>query len=174
MKNFKHSKARLGIWTRECSVTSVLSDFFATLWTVAHQDPLSVHGDSPAKNTGVGCHALLQGNFLTQGSNPHLLNCRWIFVLSHQGNPGMWMYTLIFGPSPGGQIFRSQAGEKPPLSSCPGNAQFQPLQTSHRTLACSAVAPLLWQGACLHPHENNSPLGTISHLELFGIFCPGR
>ena len=32
-----------------------------------------VHGDSPDKNTGVGCHALLQGIFLTQGSNPHLL-----------------------------------------------------------------------------------------------------
>ena len=37
--------------------------------------------DSPGKNTGVGCHALLQGNFLTQGSNPHLqfLHCRQIF-----------------------------------------------------------------------------------------------
>ena len=35
----------------------------------------SVHGDSPGKNTGVGCHALLQGIFLTQGSNlslPHV------------------------------------------------------------------------------------------------------
>ena len=29
----------------------------------------SVHGDSPGENTGVGCHALLQGIFLTQGSN---------------------------------------------------------------------------------------------------------
>ena len=28
----------------------------------------SVHGDSPGKNTGVGCHALLQGIFPTQGS----------------------------------------------------------------------------------------------------------
>ena len=27
----------------------------------------SVHGDSPGMNTGVGCHALLQGIFLTQG-----------------------------------------------------------------------------------------------------------
>ena len=27
----------------------------------------------PGKNTGVGCHLLLQGIFLTQGSNPHLL-----------------------------------------------------------------------------------------------------
>ena len=29
--------------------------------------------DSPGKNTGVGCHALLQRIFLTQGSNPHPL-----------------------------------------------------------------------------------------------------
>ena len=29
--------------------------------------------DSPGKNTGVGCHAILQGIFPTQGSNPHLL-----------------------------------------------------------------------------------------------------
>ena len=40
---------------------------FATLWTVAHQVPLSV--DSLDKNTGVGCHALLQGIILAQGSN---------------------------------------------------------------------------------------------------------
>ena len=30
----------------------------------------SVYGDSPGKNTGVGCHALHQGIFPTQGSNP--------------------------------------------------------------------------------------------------------
>ena len=29
----------------------------------------SVHGDSPGTNTGVGCHALLQGIFPTQGSS---------------------------------------------------------------------------------------------------------
>ena len=34
----------------------------------------SVHGDSPGKNIGVGCHALLQGIFLTQGSNQCLLS----------------------------------------------------------------------------------------------------
>ena len=32
----------------------------------------SVHRDSPGKNTRVGCHALLQGIFSTQGSNPGL------------------------------------------------------------------------------------------------------
>ena len=33
----------------------------------------SVHGDSLGKITEVGCHALLQGVFPTQGSNPCLL-----------------------------------------------------------------------------------------------------
>ena len=30
--------------------------------------------DFPVKNTGVGCYALLQGIFLTQGSKPRLLH----------------------------------------------------------------------------------------------------
>ena len=35
----------------------------------------------------MGCHALLQGIFLTQGSNPGLLHCRQIlYHLSHQGS----------------------------------------------------------------------------------------
>ena len=33
----------------------------------------SVYGDSPSKNTGVGCHTLPQGIFLTQRLNPHVL-----------------------------------------------------------------------------------------------------
>ena len=45
----------------------------------------SVHGDSPSKKTGVGCHAFLQGIFPVQGSNPGLPHCRWIlYHLSHQ------------------------------------------------------------------------------------------
>ena len=45
----------------------------------------SVHGDSPGKNTGVGCHSLIQGIFQTQGSNPGLPHCRQIlYHLSHQ------------------------------------------------------------------------------------------
>ena len=48
----------------------------------------SVHGDSPGKNTGVGCHALLQGIIPAQGLNPGLLYCKWILChLSHQGSP---------------------------------------------------------------------------------------
>ena len=46
--------------------------FFATPWTVVLQAPL-VHGASPGQNTGVGCRALLQGIFPTQGSKLCLL-----------------------------------------------------------------------------------------------------
>ena len=42
----------------------------------------SVHGDSPSKNTGVACHALLQGLIPTQGLNPSLLHCRLILLPS--------------------------------------------------------------------------------------------
>ena len=48
----------------------------------------SVYGDSSGKNPGVGCHALLQGIFPTQGLNPGLPYCRWIlYHMSHQGSP---------------------------------------------------------------------------------------
>ena len=48
----------------------------------------SIHGDSPGKNTRVDCHALLQGIFPTQGSNPGLPHCRWsLYHLNHQGSP---------------------------------------------------------------------------------------
>ena len=57
----------------------------------------SVHEDSPGKNTGVGCHALLQGIFPTQGQNPGLLHCRRIlYCLSHQGNPASLVELAYF------------------------------------------------------------------------------
>ena len=51
----------------------------------------SVHGDSPGRNTGVGCHFLLQRIFSTQGLNLHLLRLlHWqadSLPLSHLGSP---------------------------------------------------------------------------------------
>ena len=53
----------------------------------------SVHGDSPGKNTRVGSHALFQGIFPTQGSNPGLPHCRQIlYHLSHQESPVSILY----------------------------------------------------------------------------------
>ena len=47
----------------------------------------SVHRDSLGKDIGVGCHALLQGIFPTQGSNPGLPHYRQIpYQLSFQGS----------------------------------------------------------------------------------------
>ena len=47
----------------------------------------SVQGDSPGKNTGMGCHFLLQGIIQIQGSNPGLLHGGQIlYHLSHQGS----------------------------------------------------------------------------------------
>ena len=57
---------------------------FVTPWTVAPQAPLST--GFFRQNTGVGCCPLLQGIFLTQGSNPRLLFSRWL--LYHQGHLG--------------------------------------------------------------------------------------
>ena len=60
---------------------------FVTLWTVAHQ-PLCLWA-SPGKNTAVGCRALLQGIFQTQGLNPHLprLLHRRFFTAEPPGKP---------------------------------------------------------------------------------------
>ena len=52
------------------AVTSIVSHTLY-LWTTPAR-PLCPW-DSPGKNTGVGCHFLLQGIFPTQGLNPRLL-----------------------------------------------------------------------------------------------------
>ena len=64
---------------------SVMSDS-VTPRTVAHQ--ALCPGNFPGKNTGVGCHFLLQGIFLIQGSNLDLFHCSQIlYHLSYQGSP---------------------------------------------------------------------------------------
>ena len=61
-----------------CVCVRVLSlvSFFLTSWTVATR--LLCPWNFPGRNTGVGCHFLLQGIFPTQELNPHLLHLlRW-------------------------------------------------------------------------------------------------
>ena len=75
-----------------CAAQSCLS-----FWNPMKYSPpgFSVHGDSPNENTGAGCHALLQGIFPNQGSNPVLPHCKQIlYHLSHQGVP--YIYTAIY------------------------------------------------------------------------------
>ena len=78
--NVRHSVCYI-IRLQEYLVKWVLKcvQLFATPWTVACQAPLP--WDFSGKNTRVGCHFLLHGIFLTQGSNPclqHLLHCSQI------------------------------------------------------------------------------------------------
>ena len=77
-------------WYFTCAVLCWLTQSCPILWDRIDCSPpgSSVCGDSQGKNTGVGCHALLQGIFPTQGMNPDLPHCRWIlYHLSHQGSP---------------------------------------------------------------------------------------
>ena len=70
-----------------CAVLCWVTQLYPILchpWTIG----LLWTWDFPGKNTGVGCHALLRGVFLTQGLNPGLTHCRQIlYHLSHQGSP---------------------------------------------------------------------------------------
>ena len=73
----------------QASVCVLVAQSCLTLWPHGLQPTrLFCPWDSPGKNTGVGCHFLLQGIFPTQELNPRLLHCGWILsCLSHQGSP---------------------------------------------------------------------------------------
>ena len=83
---------------------------FATPWTIARQTPLSWERDSPGKNTGMSCHALLQGIFRTQGSIP-CLSClpHWHAGFLPLGPPGKPFQIILVSlpqaiPNPHGRI----------------------------------------------------------------------
>ena len=104
----------------------------------------TVHRILQARITGVGCHALLQGIFLTQGLNPGLLHCREVLdVWATREAPGgpqwhinqfspqassylqaftMWFPPLLPVPGPGevetweGSQLQSEDGEALPHS----------------------------------------------------------
>ena len=77
---------------------------FAISWTIAHQAPLSMEFSRQEYRSGLPC--LLQGIFLTQGSNPGLPHCRKIlYHLIHQGSPSRCVFhssSLLGGGFPDG------------------------------------------------------------------------
>ena len=99
------------LWAAVCGVTqsrtqlkrfSSSSSSMVPLWALPVSQGYSEHPvqqwlqpamllcpwDSPGKNTGVACHALLQGIFQTQSSNWGLLHYSWIlYQLSYQESP---------------------------------------------------------------------------------------
>ena len=109
----------------------------ATPWTVACQAPLSM--GFPGKNTGVGCHFLLQGIFPTQESNLHL---PWLLhwqadslSLRYLGNPGA-LHILHFGEKK--NVKRSRATFEP------GGALLAISWKVHCTDCCYTVFFLSW------------------------------
>ena len=96
LKNWLVNKSSLKKWTAYFHMTNT-GDLRDTegcsrpqQWSTRHSEhcafPLHNKGlewlwDSSGKNTGVGCHSLLQGIFLTQGWNPGLLHGRWYFII---------------------------------------------------------------------------------------------
>ena len=86
-----------------------------TLCDAMHCSPpgSSVPGNSPGKNIGVGCHALLQGIFTIQGSNPGLSHCGQIlYHLSRRGSPRILDPPVLRPHSRTGQLV-------PALTLCP-------------------------------------------------------
>ena len=81
--------------------------------------------NSPGKNTGVGCHALLQDIFPTQGLNPDFLHCRQtLYCQIHQGN------LLVVKNSPADAEDVKETGLIPGLRRSPGRGHGNPLQYS--------------------------------------------
>ena len=99
--------------------------------TVALQAPLPMR-DSPGKNTGVGCHALLQGIFPIQGSNPGLPHCRWIlYHLSNQEGPSLlhfWLPSWLSGKE--SACNTTEVYSIPGSGRSPGKGHGNPLQYS--------------------------------------------
>ena len=91
---FWPGRCQVSLVSNNISVISILmmslvAQWLSHVWLCSPMDcnppGSSVHGGSPGQNTGMGCHALLQGIFPTQGLNSGLLHCRQIlYSLSHQ------------------------------------------------------------------------------------------
>ena len=111
----------------------------------------SIHGDSPGKTTGVGCHALLQGIFRTQGSNLGLLHCRQI--LYHLCYQGIWKHLL------GELKFSSPMAQRDILSpsGCPIHVQGSPEWSKvHCVITQSflkGVVKAMWTGGTCFTYE---------------------
>ena len=103
-------------------------------WTAAAR--LLCPWDSPGKNPGEGCHALLQGIFPTHGSSPGLPHCRRIlYHLGHQRSPSILGWVAC--PS-------SRGSSRPRNQSNWGLLHHRWIlyQLSHQGSLCNPSAPL--------------------------------
>ena len=100
------SLAVLGLAGRFFTIESPGKPLVSLKWSEVTQSRLTICDpmdtrllcpwDSPSKNTGVGCHFLLQGIFLTQGSNLHLQHWHTdSLLLHHLGSPILYSRFIL-------------------------------------------------------------------------------
>ena len=110
----------------------------------------------PGKNTGVGCHFLLQGLFLTQRSNLGLQHCRqMLYPLSHQGSYQAFPITVV------------------PLIISRSNISSVQFSRSVVSDFCSLVDCSLL-GSSVHGESIGKNTGVGSHSVLQGLFLTQR
>ena len=93
-----------------CVRTLSCGQLFVTSWTVACQAPLSM--DFPSKNTGVGCHFLLQGIFLIKAPKDRIcIPCIDRWVLYHWATwevHDMYVYICVYLFIPANTTWKTQ------------------------------------------------------------------
>ena len=111
LKNHTYSGVG-GLVVKSCST-------LATAWTVACRAPLSM--GFPGKNTGVGCHFLLQLIFLTQSWNPGLLHYRQSpYQLSYKGSQSHIHCVTNYPDGSAGKESTCNVGDRGDAGSTPG------------------------------------------------------
>ena len=136
---------------------SVLSD---VLWPHELQPTrLLCPWNSPGKNTGAGCHFLLQGFFQTQGANPGLLHCRQtLYHLSTRE-----AHLTFFSQ------FTSVAQSCPTLCDCM-NRSTPGLPVHHQLLQFTQTH-VHWLSDAIQPsHPLSSPSPPAFNLSHFRVF----
>ena len=107
----------------------------------------SIHGDSPGKNIGVDCHALLQGIFPTQGLNPGLPHCRQLlYHLSHQGSPSDDCRPLLYSVTQSCLTLCNAMGYSLPGSSVHGDSPGK-----YTDVGCHAILQAIYPTQGLNP-----------------------
>ena len=132
--------------------------------------------DSPGKNTAVGCHDLLQGIFLSQGSNTTSSAALALqadsLPLSHQGSPKQVTYTHVHS-----SIIHNSQGVEP--AQCPSIDKWinKLLDIGGRSRAARGRA---WGQNCQGPSGGMPLTRSIpwrskeSHISLKGQISCGR
>ena len=111
--------------------------------------------NSRGKNTGGGCHFLLQGIFLTQGLNPHLLSLLhrqvgslplappgkpWLFFQREPRKLILAVDCLSPGHSEGFRASGRQPQPLPPATTGPGSAQLSDVCSTRRVCSAELLA----------------------------------